>query len=78
VLSPSDIKVKLRNQKLSKRILEAKGGPASPLSMEEVKEKFRMCAGRILSSEKAEKAIDLVSSLESLQQVRTLTETLNP
>jgi 2-methylcitrate dehydratase PrpD len=38
VLSPSDIKVKLRNQKLSKRILEAKGGPASPLSMEEVKE----------------------------------------
>jgi hypothetical protein len=46
--------------------------------MEEVKEKFRTCAGRILSSEKVEKAIDLVSSLESLQQVNTLTETLNP
>jgi 2-methylcitrate dehydratase PrpD len=78
VLAPVDIKVKLKNRTLLKRILEAKGGPSSPLQMEEVKEKFRTCAGRILSSEKVEKAIDLVSSLESLRQVNTLTETLNP
>lgn len=78
VLAPVDIEVKLKNRTLSKRILEAKGGPSSPLHMEEVKEKFRTCAARILSSEKVEKAIDLVSSLESLRQVNTLTETLNP
>ena len=78
LLAPTDIEVKLKKQTLSKRILEAKGGPSSPLQMEEVKEKFRTCAGRVLCSEKVEKVIDLVSSLESLQQVRTLTETLNP
>lgn len=78
VLAPTDIELKLKKQTLSKRILEAEGGPSSPLQMEEVKEKFRICAGRILNSEKVEKAIDLVSSLESLQQVRTLTETLAP
>ena len=78
VLAPTDIEVKLKNQTLSKRILEAKGGPSSPLKMEEVKGKFRTCAGRILSSEKVEKTIDLVSSLESLQQISTLTAALNP
>jgi len=68
----------LKNQTFTKRMLEAKGGASSPLQMEEVKAKFRTCAGRSLGSEKVEKAIDLVSSLESLQQVNTLTETLNP
>jgi len=46
--------------------------------MEEVKEKFRTCAGRILGSEKVEKAIDFLSNLESVQQVNALAETLNP
>ena len=62
LLAPVDIEIKLKNRTLSKRVWEAKGGPSSPLRMEEVKEKFRVCSGRILSSEKVEKAIDLVSS----------------
>jgi 2-methylcitrate dehydratase PrpD len=78
LLAPTDIEVKLKKQTLSRRILEAKGGPSSPLQIEEVREKFRTCAGRVLSSEKVEKAIDLVSFLESLQQVSPLAETLNP
>jgi 2-methylcitrate dehydratase PrpD len=78
LLAPAEIEVKLKRQTLSKRILEAKGGPFSPPEMEEVNEKFRTCAGRILSPEKIEKVIHLVPSLESLQQVKTLTETLIP
>jgi 2-methylcitrate dehydratase PrpD len=78
LLVPTEVHVKLKNQTFTKRLLEAKGGASSPLDMEEVKAKFRICAGRRLGSEKVEKAIGLVSSLESLQQVNTLTETLNP
>jgi 2-methylcitrate dehydratase PrpD len=78
LLAPIDIEIKLKNRTLSKRVREAKGGPSSPLRMEEVKEKVRVCSGRILSSEKVEKAIDLVSSLESLPRVNTLAEALNP
>ena len=78
LLAPTEVHLKLKNQTFTKRMLEAKGGSSFPFQIEEVKAKFRTCAGRILSSEKVEKAIDLVSSLESLQQVNTLTETLNP
>lgn len=78
LLAPTDIEVKLKKQTYSKRVLEAKGGPSSPLQMEEMKEKFRTCAGRILPANKVEEVIDLTSSLESLRSISTLTEILNP
>ena len=78
VLAPTEVQIKLKRETLLRMILEAKGGSSFPLQIEEIKEKFRICAGRVLSSEKVEKAIDLISSLESLRQVTTLTEILNP
>lgn len=78
LLAPTEIQVKMKKGILSKRILEARGGPSFPLQDKEIKEKFRNCAGRILSAEKVEKAIELISSLESLGQVNSLTGMLNP
>jgi len=77
LLVPTEVHVKLKNQTLTKRMLEAKGGASSPLPMEEVKAKFRTCAGRILPANKVEEIINLVSSLESLRSISTLTENLS-
>jgi 2-methylcitrate dehydratase PrpD len=78
VLAPTEVHVKLKEQTFSKRILEAKGGASSPLRNTEIVKKFRLCAGRILSAEKVDKAIGLISSLESLPHITTLTEALSP
>ena len=78
ILAPTEIHVKLKKQTLSKRMLEARGGASSPLPNTEIVEKFRICAGRILPPEKLDKAIGLISSLESLQHITTLTDALIP
>ena len=77
-LAPTEIQLKFKKKILSKRRLEAKGGPSSPLRETEIHEKFRSCARRILPSERVERIIALVTSLESLQQVSALTEILYP
>ncbi len=76
VLAPTEVHVKLKNQILLKRMVEASGGLSFPLEKKEIVEKFRTCAGRILSKEEVGKAISLVCSLESLKHITTLTETL--
>ena len=76
ILAPTEVQVKLKNQTMSKKMLEAKGGASNPVTKEEIIEKFRICAGRNLASEKVEKVIEIVSSLENVEQVTTLTEAL--
>jgi 2-methylcitrate dehydratase PrpD len=78
LLAPVEVSVKLKNGTLKKMFPEAKGGPSLPPSVGEVKEKFRTCAGRLLSLEKVEHGIGLVSTLESLREVNQLTEVLCP
>jgi 2-methylcitrate dehydratase PrpD len=77
-LSPSVLHIRLKDRTLTKRMLEARGGGSSPLSYEEIVGKFRICAGRILSAEKVEGVIGIVSSLESIRYITTLTEALSP
>ena len=77
LLAPTEIKVKLKSKELTKKILEAKGGESSPLGMEDVKNKFRACAGRSLSSKAVEEIADMVSSIESLPSVSSLTGKLS-
>lgn len=76
VLSPTRVCVKLKDREFSKMIMEARGSASNPLSNSEISEKFRICAGRILPEEKTEKALNLISSLESTQDITTLTEIL--
>ncbi|OPY76643.1 MAG: 2-methylcitrate dehydratase [Syntrophorhabdus sp. PtaU1.Bin058] len=78
LLAPTDIQIRLKNRTISKRMLEARGSASSPLPNTEILEKFRVCAGRILSTEKVGEAIDLILSLESLPNVTTLMEVLAP
>ncbi|MFH1480562.1 MAG: MmgE/PrpD family protein [Pseudomonadota bacterium] len=77
-LAPTEVHVKLKKRTMSKKMLEAKGGKSFPLERGEIEGKFRVCAGRILPAEKVDRAIDLISSLETLESIATLTETLNP
>jgi 2-methylcitrate dehydratase PrpD len=78
LLAPTELQVRLKNQTFSRRMLEAKGGASQPLPNMEIVEKFRVCAGRILSAEKVDKAIGMISSLESIRHIGALTEALNP
>jgi 2-methylcitrate dehydratase PrpD len=76
ILAPTEVQVKLKKQTLSKKMLEARGGASIPVTKEEIIEKFRICAGRNLTSEKVEKIIEIVSSLENVEQVTSLSEAL--
>ena len=77
ILAPTDVQVKLKNQTISKRMLEARGSASFPLPNTEIVEKFRACAGRVLAPEKVDEAVGLISSLESLPHVTALMDALN-
>jgi 2-methylcitrate dehydratase PrpD len=78
LIAPTKVHVRLPRGTIAKTAEEAKGGTSSPLSRAAIVDKFRTCAGRILSREKVENALDLLSTLESLHHVAILTETLKP
>jgi hemolysin activation/secretion protein len=78
LIAPTKVHVRLPKGTIAKTAEEAKGGTSSPLPRTAILDKFRTCAGRILSREKVENALDLLSTLESLHHVATLTETLKP
>jgi 2-methylcitrate dehydratase PrpD len=54
-----------------------KGSPSNPMSYDEVAEKFRGCSAFAeWDSSKANQVIDLVSKLEDVSDIRTLTSLL--
>ena len=58
---PCVLKVKLRDgQRLEEKVLVNRGGPANPLSEEELRLKFMANAGRSLSSSQAEALADVI------------------
>ncbi|HXZ43927.1 MAG TPA: hypothetical protein VEH53_03800, partial [archaeon] len=65
-------------RKISGRADFGKGSPANPMSYEEVADKFRECvAFSRWPSDKAERVIEMVRSLENLADVRELTGLLS-
>jgi hypothetical protein len=76
ILAFTEVKVKLKNHTMSKKMLEAKGGASNPVTKKKIIEKFKVCAGRKLASEKVEKFIEIIFSLENVEQATTLTEAL--
>ena len=59
---------------LRKRVDEARGAPAQPLSWEELEAKYRDCAGRVLDAEAIDHSLELIASLERLPSTQLLTE----
>lgn len=71
------VTVRLRDGRtLTHRVDEPRGGPASPLTWDELVEKFRDCAAGVLDSAAVAQVIDTVRSLETQPTVHRLTEAL--
>jgi len=55
-----------------------KGEPENDMTMDELIEKFRMLATRVLSENKVRKILETVNKLEEIKDIRKLTELLVP
>jgi len=72
-----EIVVKLQNGKVySSKVDIAKGDPRNPLNSEEMNKKYRDCVRLSLSSEDTERSLDLISSLESVNDIAELMDIL--
>jgi 2-methylcitrate dehydratase PrpD len=71
------VEVRLRDGSVRRGATTApKGDPANPMSDEELEAKFLECAARALGEGRAKDALELIRSVERLDDVRRLTETL--
>jgi 2-methylcitrate dehydratase PrpD len=70
---PQIVTVKLQNGKAySHQVPFAKGEPQNPMSLEEIIDKFRDCAGTVLSPLDIEQTVDLVLNVETLPDITEL------
>ena len=70
---PEKVVVKLRDgRQHSHEVLHAKGSPENPLTPEELKTKYRDCAGTVLTAEATERSLALVSRLEGVRDIAEL------
>ena len=73
------VTIKLRNgAEFHKRVDVCKGHPKNPLSEEELIEKYRENAGRVLSQEQIERSIQLVMQLDELDNAQQLMSVVAP
>ncbi|MDY6906642.1 MAG: MmgE/PrpD family protein [Chloroflexota bacterium] len=71
--TPERVTVRLRDgTELSHEVLVAKGDPPNPMSDEEVAAKYRDCASSYLSTGDVQRSLELVSSLEEVEDVAVL------
>ncbi len=70
---PNKITVSMNNGKVyEKEILDPKGHPNNPLTLEELETKFRRAAEPLLSKERQDKIMGLIGSLEQLEDIGSL------
>lgn len=60
----------------SKQVDAVRGSPGNPMTRDELVEKYRGCAARVLEGEKLERSITALESLETVPAVKTLVEEL--
>jgi 2-methylcitrate dehydratase PrpD len=71
--APAVVTIKLKDGKvLKKRVDYAKGTTTNPLTLDELKDKFRDLTGPALPDERAEKIIDMLANLEELDDISRL------
>ena len=75
---PQVVTVKLQNgNAYSHQVPFAKGEPQNPMSLEEIIDKFRDCAGTVLSPLDIERIVELVIKLESIPDITPLMQLLS-
>ena len=75
LLAPTELKLMLASGKQYVRMVEeARGGPISPLTPDEVAAKFMECASLLLPSSQANAALEILENLESLEKISQLIE----
>jgi len=68
---PCRVTVRLKNgQTLTREAQHAKGGPEFPMSEDELRGKFTECARQAIPAESAQRALDSIQRLETLDNVR--------
>jgi 2-methylcitrate dehydratase PrpD len=78
-LTQSRVTIRLRNGRvLTQDANGARGYPANPASDEELSAKFLACAARALSAAEAAHALDLLRTIDRIDDVRTLARILVP
>jgi 2-methylcitrate dehydratase PrpD len=76
---PSEVTLQMKNgSEYTEAVNCAKGSLGNPLTEEELKEKFRVLAGSVLTKTAVEKVIEMVSNLEKLKNVRDLIGAISP
>jgi aconitate decarboxylase len=74
-----DLEVQLQDgRRYSEKVLHAKGSDKHPMTREEVLQKFRLLASRVLSKSRLEKLEDTLFNLEKLDDARKITKLLTP
>jgi 2-methylcitrate dehydratase PrpD len=77
-LTQARIAIALRDGRvLTQRADGARGYPAHPASDEELDAKFRACAGRALTEPSVARALELLRTIEEIEDVRSLTTVLS-
>jgi 2-methylcitrate dehydratase PrpD len=78
-LPPAEIVIKLKNGELfSRRVTTPKGDPGNPMTTEELTDKFKDCARRVLPLEEIDQTLQLFLELEALPNMWPLMERLAP
>lgn len=72
-VNASDVVIKLKNGKtIKEEVIYSKGHPKNPMSDEDMESKFRKLAKNHISSEKADKIIELIWDLEKVKDISKL------
>jgi 2-methylcitrate dehydratase PrpD len=75
--APQKLVIKLKDGKeLSHQVDAAKGYTTYPLTWDEICTKYRECASLVLPSEEVERSLDMLSNLETVDNITTLMDIL--
>ena len=70
---PNKITLSMNNGKVyEKEVLDPKGHPNNPLTLEELETKFRRAADPLLRKEQQDKIMDTIGNLEQVQDIGSL------
>ena len=73
--SPVTITMK-DGRSFTRQVEKVRGSPGNPMTRDELVDKYRGCAGRVLKSEKLERSIAVLETLETIPSVKTLVDEL--